>query len=247
MTSTATGLYGAGPFPDPASRYQPAGVHGPSQVVDTDQFAWTDSEWPGIPRDQLVLYELHVGTFTPEGTFAAASRRLPDLARLGITGIQLMPVADFPGRRNWGYDGAALFAPARCYGTPDDLRALVDIAQTRGSPAPLYVVYNHSDPTAAISAASARITSPDSIAPPGGPPSTSTGRRARWSASSSSKNALHWLNEYHMDGLGIDATHAMVDEGPHHFLAELAHRIRANDAGRPIHLIAEDHRNLASC
>jgi len=117
-------LDGRGRFPDPASRFQPHGVHGPSSIVDGRPFDWTVDRWPGIVPDALVLYELHVGTFTPEGTFAAAAERLERLARLGVTAIELMPVADFPGRWNWGYDGVALFAPSRCYGTPDDLRPI---------------------------------------------------------------------------------------------------------------------------
>ena len=120
-----------GPYPDPASRFQPEGVHGPSEVVDPARFAWTDGGWCGVAAADLVIYELHVGTFSPEGTFDGVTSRLPDLARLGVTAIELMPVADFPGRRNWGYDGVDLFAPARCYGTPGRPAP----AGRRGSPA----------------------------------------------------------------------------------------------------------------
>ena len=197
------------------------------------------------PRDQLVLYELHVGTFTAEGTFAAASRRLPDLARLGITAIQLMPVADFPGRRNWGYDGVALFAPARCYGSPDDLRALVDIAHHLGMAVLLDVVYNHFGPDGSYLGRFSLYYLSQHHRTPWGPAVNLDGPRSKMVREFFIENALYWINEYHMDGLRIDATHAMVDEGPRHFLAELADRIRANEAGRPIHLIAEDHRNLA--
>src|SRR5262245_36688452 len=134
------------PLPDPASRAQPEGVHGPSAIVDARRFEWKVRHWPGTVPDELVVYELHVGAFTPEGTFSAAADRLELLARLGITAIELMPIADFPGRWNWGYDGVSLFAPARCYGSPDDLRRLIDRAHDLGLAAVLDVVYNHLGP-----------------------------------------------------------------------------------------------------
>src|SRR5439155_6369647 len=114
-----------GPFPDPASRFQPDGVHGPSEVVDPHAFVWSDAGWRNVPREDLVVYELHVGTFSPEGTFAGVEKKLDELADLGVNAIELMPLADFPGGRGWGYDGVCLYAPARCYGRPDDLRRLV--------------------------------------------------------------------------------------------------------------------------
>jgi maltooligosyltrehalose trehalohydrolase len=125
-------LDGEGPFPDPASRFQPEGVHGPSEVVDPTRFRWSDARWRGLAPDHLVVYELHVGTFSPAGTFDGVRERLRHLRDLGVTALELMPVADFAGDRNWGYDGVSLFAPARCYGTPDDLRALVDAAHRAG-------------------------------------------------------------------------------------------------------------------
>ncbi|MDP9099012.1 MAG: alpha-amylase family glycosyl hydrolase [Verrucomicrobiota bacterium] len=136
----------SGTWPDPASRYQPKGVHGPSMVVDPDSYSWGDAQWSRPNFDDLVIYELHIGTFTPEGTFLAAINRLGQLASLGINAIEIMPVADFPGERNWGYDGAMLYAPARVYGTPDDLRALVDAAHQSGIAVILDVVYNHFGP-----------------------------------------------------------------------------------------------------
>jgi len=142
-------LDGEGPFPDPASRYQPEGVHGPSQVVDPAGYEWQARSWRGLPLEEIVVYELHVGTFTPEGTFAAAAGRLSYLRDLGISAVELMPLADFPGGRNWGYDGAFLFAPARCYGTPDDLRRFVDQAHATGLAALVDVVYNHLGPDGA--------------------------------------------------------------------------------------------------
>ncbi|MFP5289036.1 MAG: alpha-amylase family glycosyl hydrolase, partial [Thermoanaerobaculia bacterium] len=128
-------------FPDPASRFQPQGPHGPSQVVNPSAFRWTDADWRGVRREGQVLYEMHVGTFTPEGTWAAAARELPELARLGITVIEMMPVAEFPGRFGWGYDGVDLFAPTRLYGTPDDLRYFVDRAHAAGVGVILDVIY----------------------------------------------------------------------------------------------------------
>ena len=159
---------GKGPFPDPASRFQPEGVHGPSEVVDPGSFAWDDEGWRGVAPEDLVLYELHVGTFSPEGTFAGATARLPMLRDLGVTAVELMPVADFAGARSWGYDGVDLFAPARCYGTPDDLRRLVDEAHRMGMGVFLDVVYNHFGPVGNYSWPSAATTSPIAIAT--GPP-----------------------------------------------------------------------------
>ena len=132
--------------PDPVSRYQPLGPHGQSSVIDPKSFAWTDSKWRGLPLKGQIIYELHVGTFTPEGTWTAAARELPELARLGITVIEMMPVAEFAGERNWGYDGVGLFAPAHVYGPPDDLRAFIDQAHAVGVAVILDVVYNHLGP-----------------------------------------------------------------------------------------------------
>ncbi|MBI4479756.1 MAG: malto-oligosyltrehalose trehalohydrolase [Acidobacteria bacterium] len=238
---------GQGPFPDPASRYQPQGVHGPSQVVDAAEFPWTDDAWTGISLDDLALYEMHVGTFTPAGTFAAAAERLPSLRDLGVTAVELMPVADFPGNRNWGYDGVALFAPARCYGTPDDLRQLVDMAHRLGLAVHLDVVYNHLGPDGAYHG----IFSPYYF---------SQEHKSSWGAAINFdgphsaqvrnffiENSLHWIHEYHMDGLRLDATHAIVDESPQHFLAQLSMAVRESLRGsrRQVLVIAEDVRNLA--
>jgi len=237
-------LDGGAPLPDPASRFQPEGVHGPSEVVDPARFAWTDAGFAGVPLEDLVLYELHVGTFTPEGTFAAAARRLPDLAELGVTAVELMPVADFAGMRNWGYDGAALFAPARCYGAPDDLRRFVDAAHALGLAVHLDVVYNHLGPDGAYAAAFSRRFFSERHRSPWGAGINLDGPHARGVRDFFIANSLHWIREYHMDGLRLDATHAMVDEGARHFLAELSARVRAG-AGRPVVLMAEDSRNLA--
>ncbi len=233
-------------FPDPASRAQPDGVHGASAVVDPARFAWTDGGWAGVALEDLVLYELHVGTFSPAGTFAGAADRLTELVDLGVTAIELMPVADFPGQRNWGYDGACLYAPARAYGTPDDLRRLVDRAHAAGLGVLLDVVYNHFGPDGAYATVfspaflSARHQSPwGAAANVDGP--GSEGARAFFI-----DNALHWLHEYHLDGLRLDATHAIVDESPRHVLAELAARVRSQGPARHVLLTAEDDRNLAA-
>jgi maltooligosyltrehalose trehalohydrolase len=238
-------LDGSGPFPDPASRFQPQGVHGPSEVIDPDAFAWSDGSWNGVPLERLTLYELHVGGFTRAGTFEATLERLPQLAELGVSAIELMPVADFPGQRNWGYDGVALFAPARAYGRPDDLRRLVDTAHRLGLGVLLDVVYNHFGPDGAYWG----LFSPHYFSKQH---ETPWGRALNLDGPESGpvreffvENATRWLREYHLDGLRLDATHALVDSGPRHLLAELQARVR-NELARPVLLIAEDHRNLAA-
>ncbi len=191
-----------------------------------------------------MLYELHVGTFTAGGTFAAAIERLPYLVALGVTAIELMPVADFPGDRNWGYDGVDLFAPARCYGRPDDLRRLVDAAHQHGLAVFLDVVYNHLGPEGNyLSVYSPYYFSVQHENP--------WGRGLNFDGENSSmvraffiENALHWMHEYHLDGLRLDATHAIRDDRPRHFIAELTTRVRESVGDRRVYVIAEDHRNL---
>jgi maltooligosyltrehalose trehalohydrolase len=239
---------GAGPFPDPASRFQPEGVHGPSEVIDPHAFGWRDAGWSGVPLERLVLYELHVGAFSPEGTFLGVAARLPALVDLGITAVLLMPVADFPGRWNWGYDGVAPFAPARCYGRPDDLRRLVDEAHRLGLAVHLDVVYNHFGPDGAYQGcfspayASRTHRSPWGNAVNYDGPSSGPVRRY------TIENALRWIHEYHVDGLRLDATHAIEDRSPVHILAALASEVHASLAGtgRRALVIAEDARNLAT-
>jgi maltooligosyltrehalose trehalohydrolase len=238
---------GQGPFPDPASRFQPLGVHGPSEVIDPDSFSWTDAGWAGMPLDRLVLYELHVGTFTEEGTFRAAIARLPQLVDLGVTAIELMPVGDFPGRWNWGYDGVAPYAPARCYGRPDDLRALVDAAHRLGLAVHLDVVYNHLGPDGAYQSCFSPLYYSATH-------HTAWGAALNFDGPGSGPvrdyvidNAVAWVREYHLDGLRLDATHAIVDESPRHILAALADAVHqaARADGRTALVIAEDVRNLA--
>jgi maltooligosyltrehalose trehalohydrolase len=230
-------------FPDPASRFQPFGVHGPSQVIEPGTFRWTDHEWRPPRRESLVFYELHVGTFSPGGTFRGAMERLPYLAQLGVNALELMPVADFAGQRNWGYDGVALFAPARCYGPPDELRAFVDAAHQHGLAVFLDVVYNHFGPDGAY----ANVFSPyyftDRHSSPWGKGVNLDGPHSREVRDFFIENALHWVHEYHIDGLRLDATHALQDDGPMHFLAELTHVLDERSPLAPI-VVAEDHRNL---
>ena len=232
-------------FPDPASRYQPHGVHGPSQVVDPATFTWTDQAWR-VPRlEDLILYELHVGTFTEAGTFDGVTRRLDALRRLGITAIELMPVGDFPGDHNWGYDGVALFAPARCYGTPDSLRALVDAAHAYGIAVILDVVYNHFGPDGAYASAFSPYYFTDRHKSPWGRGINFDDTYSEEVRRFFIENALQWVRDYHVDGLRLDATHAINDDSTPHFLAQLTSAARA-ESGRDVLFIAEDHRNLAA-
>jgi maltooligosyltrehalose trehalohydrolase len=236
---------GRDPFPDPASRYQPEGIHGPSEVVNSGKFPWTDSDWRGISLQDAIIYELHVGTFSESGTFSGVMKLLPRLVELGVTAIELMPVADFPGDRNWGYDGVNLFAPARCYGRPDDLRQLVNEAHRLQLAVILDVVYNHLGPDGNY----LRTFSPYYFSKrhhnAWGEGLNFDGAHSQAVRDYFIENALHWIHEYHIDGLRLDATHAIIDEGPRHFLDELQERVRATLRERQVLLIAEDHRNLA--
>ena len=229
-------------LPDPASRFQPEGVHGPSEVIDPKAFAWTDLGWMGTSLKHLIIYELHVGTFSPAGTFAGAAARLDEVARLGVTAIEVMPVAEFAGARNWGYDGVDLFAPSGAYGTPDDLRALVDAAHALGLAVILDVVYNHLGPEGAYLTAYSRDYFTERHRTPWGAGVNLDGEHSEHVRAFFIENALHWLTEYHVDGFRLDATHAICDDGRHHFLAELVSRVREVHP-RAI-VIAEDERKL---
>jgi maltooligosyltrehalose trehalohydrolase len=232
---------GGEPLPDPCSRFQPLGVHGPSQVVDP-AFAWQDAGWPGLRREGLVVYELHVGTFTPAGTFDGVAGRLPYLRELGVTAIELMPVADFPGGRNWGYDGVALYAPSRAYGEPASLRRLVDAAHRLGLGVVLDVVYNHLGPEGNYLRAFGPFYFTDRYQTPWGEAINYDGEGARLVREFVFQNVEHWLREYHIDGLRLDATHAIRDSSEPHLLAELADRARAATP-RGVVLIAENDAN----
>ncbi len=235
-------LDGGTPLPDPASRFQPDGVHGPSQIVDPAAFAWSDERWRPPPALDLVIYELHVGTFSPEGTFAGVEGRLPYLRDLGVTTIEIMPVADFAGARNWGYDGVALFAPSRAYGTPDDLRRLVNSAHAHGLSVMLDVVYNHLGPEGAYLPQFSRAYLTGKYQTPWGEAVNLASPLVRRFILD---NAVHWLREYHIDGLRLDATHALIDDNPKQIVQELAEVTEAT-VSRAAIVHAEDHRNLAT-
>lgn len=231
-------------YPDPASRFQPEGVHGVSEVVDPTRFSWHDQNWHGLAGRELVIYELHVGTFTPQGTYQGVAEKLPELVELGISAIELMPLGDFPGQRDWGYDGVAMFAPARCYGTPEELHRLVDQAHQLGLAVFLDVIYNHFGPDGNYVGVYSPYFESQKHRSPWGAGLNFDGEYCQIVRQFFIDNALYWLRDYHFDGLRLDATHAIVDQGPRHFLAELAARIRETITERPVRLIAEDHRNL---
>ncbi len=229
--------------PDPASRAQAVDVHGPSLVVDPRSYRWQHADWSGRPWHEAVLYEIHVGAFSPEGTFDGVRRRLDHLVDLGVTAIELMPVAAFPGLRSWGYDGVLPFAPDTTYGSPDDLKRLVDAAHGRGLMVLLDVVYNHFGPEGNYLHRYAPQWFTDRVRTPWGDAIDFSRREVRDFAI---HNARFWLHEYRFDGLRLDAVHAIHDEGPLHVLDELAQRVRSHaEPGRRIHLVLENESNEA--
>jgi malto-oligosyltrehalose trehalohydrolase len=235
-------------FPDPASRFAPDGVHGRSVVVDPRAFAWPDDGWRGLPWNRHVFYETHVGTFTREGTYAAAQTKLDHLTALGVTAIQVMPLAEVPGTRNWGYDGVLPFAPTRNYGTPDELKAFIAAAHARGIAVYLDVVYNHFGPEGNYLHAyapefyTARYDTPwgAAIAFEDDAPARTGVVRSFFI-----ENALYWLEEYRFDGLRFDAVHAIYDGPDRAFLRELAAAV-ARRIDRSVHLIVENENNEAA-
>jgi len=227
-------------YPDPVSRYQPDGPHGPSEVIDPSAFAWTDASWPGVTLRGQVLYELHVGTFTPEGTWAAAARELPWLRDLGVTCIEMMPVAEFPGRFGWGYDGVDLFAPTRAYGRPDDLRRFIDRAHALGLGVILDVVYNHFGPDGNYLEAFSPAYFTNRYENEWGDAINFDGPDAAPVREFVIENAAYWIREYHVDGLRLDATQCIFDASDEHVLAALATRAREEATPRQIILIAEN-------
>jgi malto-oligosyltrehalose trehalohydrolase len=228
--------------PDPASRFQPQGVHGPSQVVDPGALPGGDDGWPGRPWEEAVVYELHVGAFSPEGSFRGVERRLDHLAGLGVTAVELMPVGAFPGSRNWGYDGVLPFAPHAGYGTPDDLRALVRSAHERGLMMLLDVVYNHFGPEGNYLHLYAPGFFTERHHTPWGQALDFDGAVVR---DYFVHNALYWLREFGFDGLRLDAVHAITDDSEPDILTELADRVREGVPGRAVHLVLEDDGNRA--
>jgi maltooligosyltrehalose trehalohydrolase len=232
--------------PDPASRCNPEDVHGPSLVMDPRAFDWSDREWRGRPWEEAVLYELHVGTFTPEGTFAAAIARLDYLAELGVTAVELMPLSDFPGSRNWGYDGVLPFAPDSVYGSPDDLKRLIAAAHERGLMVFLDVVYNHFGPEGNYLHAYAKPFFTERHQTPWGAAVNFDGSQARVVRDYFIHNALYWLDEFHLDGLRLDAVHAIADDSTPDILTELAARVREGPGrDRHVHLVLENDDNEA--
>jgi maltooligosyltrehalose trehalohydrolase len=232
--------------PDPASRFQPRDVHGPSEIIDPGEFNWQDGAWRGRPWAEAVIYELHVGAFTPAGTFASIFEWLDYLVDLGITAIELMPVADFPGRRNWGYDGVFPFAPDNTYGRPEALKALVQSAHERGLMVLLDVVYNHFGPEGNYLKSYAPQFFTARHCTPWGDGINFDGPESRVVRDFFIDNALYWLTEYHFDGLRLDAVNAIMDDSAPHILTELADTVR-NAAGpdRHVHLILENEHNQA--
>jgi maltooligosyltrehalose trehalohydrolase len=231
--------------PDPASRYQPHGVHGPSQIVDS-RFNWNDSWWRGIPLEKYVLYELHVGTFTPEGTFDAIIPRLKTLNDLGVTAIELMPVAQFPGDRNWGYDGVYPYAVQASYGGPLGLKRLVDACHQHGIAVALDVVYNHLGPEGNYLADFGPYFT-DLYKTPWGQAINFADADSDDVRRYFIDNALHWVTDHHIDALRLDAIHAIVDPSAQTFLEELSATVhaKAKQLGRDVYLIPEDNRNDA--
>ena len=235
-------------YPDPASRYQPDGPHGPSQVVDPSAFRWADGGWKGVRLRGQVIYEMHVGTFTREGSWAAAARELPELAALGVTVVEPMPVADLPGRFGWGYDGVSMFAPTRLYGRPDDFRRFVDEAHRAGLAVILDVVYNHFGPDGNYLRQFAEEYFSTRHATEWGEAINFDGPGSRGVREFFISNAAYWIEEFHLDGFRFDATQQIFDDSPEHILAALARRAREAAAGREIILVAENepqHTRLA--
>jgi maltooligosyltrehalose trehalohydrolase len=230
--------------PDPASRWQPEGVHGPSAVVDPAAFSWTDEGFAGHALADLVFYELHVGTFTTAGSFEGAIPRLDRLVDFGITAIELMPVAEFPGSRGWGYDGVHLYAPQSTYGGPRGLRRLVDAAHARGLSVVLDVVYNHLGPEGNYLAEYGPYFT-DRYKTPWGSAVNFDGPDAAGVRRHFVENARYWVREFHIDGFRFDAIHAIYDASTVHILTEIGEAARAEGRrlGRPLHLVAESHDN----
>lgn len=230
--------------PDPAARALPEGVHGPAEVVDPAAFAWTDAGWRGMPLEAMVLYELHVGTFTPEGTYEAVIPRLPRLRELGVTAVELLPAASFPGVRNWGYDGVGLFAPQQSYGGPPGLRRLVDACHAQGLAVVMDVVYNHLGPEGNYLAEFGPYFT-DRYATPWGQAVNYDGADSRPVRDFVVANACHWIEEYHLDSLRLDAVHGIFDAGEVHILRELNDAVQrlARRLGRIVPVVAESDLN----
>ncbi len=242
--ATAGSLYkirlASGSFPDPVSRFQPDGPHGPSQVIDFRAFKWSDQEWKGIPTEQLVIYELHLGTFTQEGTWQAAIAQLPELQRIGIRAVEIMPIADFCGKFGWGYDGVDLFAPCRLYGTPDDARAFINRAHELGLMVILDVVYNHLGPDGNYIGQFSKDYFSSNYSCEWGEALNFDGKSSKAVREFFISNARYWIEEFHFDGLRLDATQQIFDVSKPHILAEITRAARLAAKNRNIYIVGEN-------
>ena len=232
-------LDNSGPYPDPASRAQHSDVQGDSIVVDASSFHWTDSDYQRPPFRDLVIYELHIGTFTAKGTFSAVLEHLAYLKALGVTAIEIMPIADFPGERNWGYDGVLLYAPAHCYGSPDDLRALVDASHARGLAVILDVVYNHFGPDGNLLPKFSDYYFSTKHTTPWGAALNFDGEASGPVREFFLSTPRYWMTDFHIDGFRFDAAHEIVDDSALHILAEMTDAIHEQGG----YAMAEDERN----
>ncbi|MDB6159827.1 MAG: malto-oligosyltrehalose trehalohydrolase [Gammaproteobacteria bacterium] len=239
-------INGENEVPDPASRRNPNDVHGPSEVINPTEFEWDDDGWRSRPWHEAVIYELHVGTFSPEGTFAGVQARLDHLVQLGVTVIELMPIADFPGKRGWGYDGVLLYAPEAAYGTPNELKSLIAAAHKRGIAVMLDVVYNHFGPEGNYLGMYSPQFFTERHHTPWGAAINFDGENSRPVRDFFINNTLYWLEEYRLDGLRFDAVHAIIDDSKKHILTEIAETARAYAGGnRNIYLVLENGANEA--
>jgi maltooligosyltrehalose trehalohydrolase len=234
-----------GLFPDPASRFQPDGPHGPSEVVDPALFAWTDASWRGVERAGQILYEMHIGTFTREGTWAAALAELPALSQLGVTVLEIMPIAEFPGRFGWGYDGVDWFAPTRLYGAPDDVRRFVDRAHSLGLGVILDVVYNHFGPDGNYITRFTGDYISDAHATEWGAALNFDGKNSSGVREFVVSNARYWIEEFHFDGLRLDATQSLFDASPTHIVSEIATAVHEAALPRGAIVVAENETQEA--
>ena len=238
----------SGEFPDPASRFQPQGPHGPSQIVDPQSFKWTDKDWQGPAQSGLVIYEMHIGTYTAEGTYAAAARHLTKLKDLGVNLLEIMPVAEFPGRFGWGYDGVNLFAPSRLYGSPDDLRAFVNEAHRLGIGVILDVVYNHLGPDGNYLKKFSKHYFTDRHKNEWGEAINFDGQDSGPVREFFISNAAYWIDEFHFDGLRLDATQQIFDGSKKYILAEITEAVKKAAGKRRAYVVGENetqHARLA--
>lgn len=227
-------------YPDPASRFQPEGPHGPSQVIDPNKFNWTDLNWQGVDADKQIIYEMHIGTFTKEGTLIAAMEQLKELSEIGVTVIEMMPVAEFSGSFGWGYDGVDLYAPTRLYGKPEDYKEFINKAHSFGIGVILDVVYNHFGPDGNYLKAFTPDYFTDKYKNEWGEAINFDGRNSKWVREFFIQNAIYWISEYHFDGLRLDATQQIFDSSDKHIIAEVNQAVREAAGKRKTYIVAEN-------